>query len=211
MPVQLNASGVWGSSAFSWDPAVCCSAAITSTAANTFTPTGFTGGGQIGANYQINQFVVGLEGDINYVGLSAGRDVFSVPGATIDHESVQSKWLATFRGRFGFAMDTWLIYATGGFAAGQVKTSDSIDTTPTGGSVFAISSDATRTGWTAGGGIEWALSRAWSIKGEYLHVDLGSIDYTGFTNPAGVNLMVTAHHNFREDIGRVGLNFRVGG
>src|SRR3954462_9843038 len=74
---------------------------------------GFVGGGQIGYNYQIGSFVVGLETDIQYADLGgAGNNVFGVGN--------NGNWFGTLRARAGVAFDRALIYATGGFAYGDI-------------------------------------------------------------------------------------------
>lgn len=117
---------------------------------------GVLGGGQIGYNYQIAPlFVVGLETDFQGTSLGGGSsDGFGPPG--LRGRGVD--WFGTLRGRAGVTLfDPHLLaYGTGGFAYGE---------TSGGGSVS--------TGWTAGGGLEWAFSPAWSTKVEYLYTDLG--------------------------------------
>jgi outer membrane immunogenic protein len=72
------------------------------------------------------------------------------------------------------------------------------------------SSRATRTGWTAGGGMEWGFSPNWSAKVEYLYVDLGSVNYTS-VNSAVPTATINHDHRITENIVRVGLNYRFGG
>ena len=72
-------------------------------------------------------------------------------------------------------------------------------------------SDTTRLGWTAGAGVEWALNQNWSVKTEYLYVDLGSVSYRNLTNSLFTNTGITLSHNLTENIGRLGINYRFGG
>jgi hypothetical protein len=86
--------------------------------------TSFTGGAQIGYNWQFNQWVFGLEADFNYVGLD-NTFAFSAPtsssGTSVTvAQSTSVDWLATFRGRLGFAINNVLLYGTGGLAVGKV-------------------------------------------------------------------------------------------
>jgi outer membrane immunogenic protein len=101
--------------------------------------------------------------------------------------------LATARGRLGIAADRWLPYVTGGLAVGDIKA-----TVP---GLNGI--DKTNAGWTAGGGLEFALSGNWTAKAEYLYVDLGhagcSVD-CGL--PSGNNVGLTTN------VVRGGLNYR---
>ncbi len=95
---------------------------------------------------------------------------------------------------------SWLPYVTGGFAWGHVRyTAD--DFQPTN----SATGSATATGWTVGGGIEYAITQHWSVKAEYLHIDLGSktIDaLPAFTLRHLVSVKTTA------EIGRFGVNYR---
>ena len=83
----------------------------------------------------------------------------------------RNNWLATFRGRIGYAFDRWLPYITGGGAYGNVKATVSV---PAFG--LAASSSNNQLGWTVGAGLEYAFLSNWSAKIEYLYVDLGSFD-----------------------------------
>ncbi|MDI1346290.1 MAG: outer membrane beta-barrel protein, partial [Pseudolabrys sp.] len=188
--VGFNAGGAWGR----LSPDYASQNAVTSAAGLAFlqglanpdmNSSGFTGGGQIGYNYQIQKVVFGVEGDMNYTGLSQtrtngpfGLPVCGVPTCSIA-QSYNADWLATFRGRFGLTTGNFLVYATGGLAVAGVRYSDTL-TLPT--SVNAGSSSSVRTGWTLGLGAEWTLNPSWSIKAEYLYVDLGSTSYTMTNN-----------------------------
>src|SRR5215211_1928236 len=116
---------------------------------------GFVGGAQAGYNYQIGSFVVGLEGDIQYADFG-GDDVVLSDGSVADFNN--SDWFGTVRARAGVAFDRALIYATGG---------------------FAFADDAT--GWTVGGGLEYAFTNNLSAKIEGLYVNLDNDDdFPGF-------------------------------
>jgi outer membrane immunogenic protein len=119
-----------------------------------FNATGAMIGGTVGYNLQMSQFVLGFEGDIDASWIK-GTD------GTACCE-VKNDWFATARGRLGLAMDRWMPFLTAGAAFADVK----MDT-------LAGSVSATRTGWTAGGGVEYAFAGAWSGKLEYLYADLG--------------------------------------
>lgn len=122
---------------------------VPSTAPN----NGWIGGAFAGANFQADSnLVVGIEGDFTATGKTGTGG-----GAT-----VTNPWDATLRGRIGFAMDRIMIYGTGGVAVGKV--------TATGG----ITGSATRVGWTAGAGVEAALSQHVTGRLEYRHTNLGT-------------------------------------
>jgi len=117
---------------------------------------GFIGGGQVGYNYQIGQFVVGAEADIQGADLNSGSSVFG--------DRVRTEYFGTVRARVGLAFDRFMPYVTGGWAYGNVKTTvgglGSTDKTHTGG--YAI-----------GAGLEYAFTNNLIAGVEYLYVDLG--------------------------------------
>jgi outer membrane immunogenic protein len=115
--------------------------------------------------------------------------------------SVKERSLATARARLGYATDRWLVFVTGGAAFARVEARD--DNPP-----FADSETKTRTGWTVGGGAEYALMGNWSVKGEYLFADFGTSRY--FTLPT-VTLGGQADVPLKQHIFRLGLNYRFWG
>ena len=138
------------------------------------------------------------------------------------HTEQRLDWLATFRGRIGvLAAPQFLLYATGGLAVGQVKTNASLTTTVANnipgcvaasiGLCIGNSDTSTKVGWTVGGGAEWALTSNWSIKAEYLYVDLGRSNSTGFDARFAVPLPLFASTKDDFHIARVGVNYRFGG
>ena len=138
---------------------------------------GFVGGGQIGYNWQINRnWLLGLETDFQGSAERGSVTVCSVAGcpagSLIGTANNRLKWFGTLRGRVAWIpTERLLLYATGGLAYGQLD-SDYV-TGVVGTPVLALSSSTTRAGWTVGAGAEGALDRHWSIKGEYLFMDLG--------------------------------------
>ena len=180
--------------------------------------TGFTGGGQIGYNWQINNAVFGLEADFGYMGLrasSSGGAVYPccAPTAFTISSTVKTDWLMTLRPRIGFASNNWLMYITGGLAVGEVKGDFNFaDTFATAAESASISK--TKVGWALGGGVEYGMAGPWSLKLEYLHVDLGSVsgtssNLTAFTPPIAFPTNVFTHSvKVTNDIVRLGLNYR---
>jgi outer membrane immunogenic protein len=152
-------------------------------------------GGTLGFNFQSGAFVFGIEGDGDWADINGSS---TCTGGTCQ---TQSDWLATLRGRVGYAFDRVLIYATGGGAAGDVKGTY----TPTGGA--AGSTDNTEFGWTAGAGVEFALTENVTAKVEYLFVDLanGSGTCTGAPCAAGGT---TVPVTFDTSLVRGGINFK---
>lgn len=110
-------------------------------------------------------------------------------------------YFGTVRGRLGYAVDSWLVYATGGWAYGH-ETFQGQVTVLTTTSSFGYSTD--RTGWTAGGGVEMSIDSHWSWRAEYLYFDLGT--WT-ITSPTSLGTSVTKI-NFSDNVGRLGVNYR---
>lgn len=161
-------------------------------------PQGGFGGGQIGYNFQSGSIVYGVEtdfqgGDISdrVSGVSTGRAGYT------SNERVD--WFGTVRGRLGYAMGNTLIYGTGGLAYGDLHQHANL-----GGDV--LSNSGTQTGWVAGGGIEYKINPAWSLKGEYQYVDLGTAKLTDAANAVTTNSLDTNFHTVR-----LGLNYHFGG
>jgi outer membrane immunogenic protein len=102
----------------------------------------------------------------------------------------------------------WLVYGTGGLAVAKVGFTDFVGFAAS-NTFNAASVSNTKTGWTAGGGLEWMIAPHWSVKGESLHVDLGTTNSTSAnSNPLGFPLSTIAHsHSLTEEIGRAGVNF----
>ncbi len=152
--------------------------------------TGFIGGGQIGYNWQINSFVLGVEGDIQY-SAQKRTETATVLGVTVTGEE-KIPWFGTARGRVGYAFDNFLLYATGGAAWTNFKASVSA-------LGLTVSSETTKTGWTAGAGVEWMFMPRWSVKAEYLYIDAGTTTLT----VAGVS----ASGKLKDNVARLGVNY----
>jgi outer membrane immunogenic protein len=176
--IGVNGGGGWGRS--SWD--------ATSASTGGFDVSGGLVGGTVGYNYQYQQVVWGVEGDIDWSNIR-GTSFTNCPAGC----ETKNTWLSTARGRLGFAADRWMPYITGGAAFGNIQANIP---------GFAGAS-STKTGWTLGGGVEVALAGNWTAKAEYLYVDLGSFDCglnCGAVPPVNVN--------FRTNIVRGGINYR---
>jgi outer membrane immunogenic protein len=186
-------------------------------------PAGVIGGGQIGYNWQQGQWLAGLETDFSGTNIRSTNDFSGPVGVTrFVHTEERLDWLATLRGRIGvLATPQLLLYATGGLAVGQVKTNSSLTTTVANnipaciaaniGLCMGSSDTATKVGWTVGGGAEWALWSNWSVKAEYLYVDLGRSNSTGFDTRFAPPLPLFASTKDDFHIARVGVNYRFGG
>jgi outer membrane immunogenic protein len=193
-------------------------------------PSGFIGGGQIGYNYQMGGFVWGVEADFSGADISGSDShtaTATVADATVPITIVDTisgtatqklDWLGTLRGRVGVVPFTpLLLYATGGLAYGQVSTNTTFSQTVTGlcscSATTSASTSSTQFGWTAGLGAEWMFAPHWSLKGEFLYYDLGTVS----TNMTLVQMIgsvplttvgITSTANVRGDIARGGINYR---
>jgi outer membrane immunogenic protein len=151
--------------------------------------SGWLAGATTGYNYQIGQTVLGVEGDIDWTNIN-GSTTNSCPGGC----ETSNTWLATVRGRLGFAADRFMPYITGGAAFGNIRAQAP-------GLAFTSTENA---GWTVGAGIEAALAPHWTAKVEYLYVDLGSFN-------CGLNCgdgLVTDNVSLHTNILRAGVNYR---
>jgi outer membrane immunogenic protein len=208
------------------------SAAGATTSISTGNNGNFIGGGQVGCNWQFaTSWVAGLEAD--FQGLSHSHDSATTevitpvvagvpPGNNVSDTTVtkQLDWLSTFRARVGFLMTpTFLVYGTGGVAFGKAKLDTLIvqSRVPAASTLNPFSAEGsvsdTRTGWTAGAGVEWMFVPNWSVKAEWLHYDLGTVS-TDFNlsqfNTSNVLFFTNAVHSetrFSGDIVRAGVNF----
>jgi outer membrane immunogenic protein len=144
---------------------------------------GVFGGGEIGFNYEImGYFVVGVEGDGAFANVKQkdSSNPFVVPARVMVH--FLDDGLGSIRARFGFApYRNMLIYGTagGGWGHGRVT-----------GTAFGLSASgqAWQSGWSVGGGIEYAFMPTWSIKLEYLHYGLGNTTYAGVLNTGNIDM-----------------------
>jgi outer membrane immunogenic protein len=170
-------------------------------------PQGGFGGGQLGYNWQTGSMfgpvVFGVEADIQGAGLSDDRTNFGLLGTNTRYGQ-KLDWFGTARGRIGIANGPVLSYFTAGYAFGNVRT----DVTQTfGAATAAFSTDRLQNGWVVGSGVEAALGGNWTGKIEYLYLNLGNkID-----NSALLFAATPLASEIRENIFRVGLNYRIGG
>jgi outer membrane immunogenic protein len=186
-------------------------------------PEGFTGGGQIGYNLQFGNVVVGLEADAAYTDFQRNVRVIGTTGAASDFRTDMG-FLGTVRGRLGYAWDRVLVYGTGGFAYADVDNSARFFATPAAGGLTVTQFFGRRseieTGWTAGGGVEFALPTSFSLfgsnavtfKAEALYYDLGRrniiVADTGAAPVRGSSY--TSRFDNNGVIARAGINFKFG-
>jgi len=192
---------------------------------------GWLGGVQAGYNLQFDRMVAGFEADFQFTGERASRIVdggatrttvpggdFNIVSALAATNNYNMPWFSTFRGRLGVVADpSFLLYATGGLAVGEVKYATqnfvtaqlfgpgATGTIPAGAPVTVAGTPyeqrQTRLGWTAGAGAEFKISANWSAKVEYLFLDLGRATY--FSGIAGTQ----SELKFADHIARIGVNY----
>jgi outer membrane immunogenic protein len=159
---------------------------------------GGTLGGAAGYDRQDGRWVFGLLGDLSWADV-AGQSAVCGSMTPVPHPcGTRLEALGTFRGRIGLAVGpaaNWLIYGTGGLAIGDVHGWDSL--TPASGNDW-------RAGWTLGAGVETPFAPNWTVKLEYLYVDLGKSQVFNFAPGIPESVSVTAN------LVRLGINYKFG-
>jgi outer membrane immunogenic protein len=177
---------------------------------------GFIGGTQVGFNWQFSPaWVAGIETDFDWLANSDAISVFPYAGSAafpaLNTTFVRGlDTLGTVRARFGWLFTPiFLAYATGGFAYGATRLGTTfICPQCTSSAAIASTSSGIASGWTVGAGLEWQFAPGWSVKGEYLWVDLGSRSETSDYPYAAFNSTLTSSVHQRDGIVRTGLNYR---
>jgi outer membrane immunogenic protein len=188
----------------------------------------FIGGGTIGCNWQPvgSSFVLGVEGEAGYMRLRGNAfDPNTIISTQTTLDTLGSAkvgdWYGMATGRLGYAWDRTLLYVKGGVAFVPTKSSvvDTCQNTAIGCGnwLIATSSKDTTATWTVGGGIEWAFSGNWSVKGEYMFIaldDKGSQACGAVTTPSGATLAggpFCFNSSFNGvHTAKLGLNYRFG-
>jgi len=173
-------------------------------------PKGVIGGLQFGYNWMLGpNWVLGLVTDFQASGVNAsGANVVTPPGpfaTSIQANSLQTDWFGTIRAKVGWAQNNWLVYGTGGLAYGQVKPSGSFSVV--GAPPFTGSNSTTKAGWAVGAGVDYGVTRNWSVGLEYLYVDLGRVSYTE-TEPFLAPASLTISNRDAMHIGRITANYK---
>jgi outer membrane immunogenic protein len=193
--------------------------------------SGVLGGVQIGYNYQFRPtWVAGVEADFQFASINGSGSTSYVGGLALSSASQDIQHFGTVRARLGYlATDSLMVYATGGFAYAQLNNAAAMTVAPgatvnliggvgtstnCGGAFpntcFIGSSNSLTPGWTAGGGLEYALGQNWSLKGEYLYAHFEQTVTAAAATPTAGTLPNTYTAKFATDlhIARVGLNYR---
>jgi outer membrane immunogenic protein len=187
-------------------------------------------GGQAGYNHQFgNQFVLGVESDLQWSGIRASNrndamyvyniGSFPINGLISTSMNINQNWFGTTRLRLGYQFaDRFLAYATGGvaiseFSASNAGTSTEFSPTPGVNSRTSGAATSTRIGWAAGAGLEHALGNNLSIKTEYLYSEYSGIA-APYLNVGNITPPVTRGTFSTGRLGihlvRAGLNYKFG-
>ncbi|MBI1648596.1 outer membrane protein [Hyphomicrobium sulfonivorans] len=179
----------------------------------------FTGGVQLGAQQRFNQVVVGAEADFGALDLSGSRGAADIPYPTFPtlaytaRASYSTNWLSTARVRIGWlAAPNMLLFVSGGLALSDVNVSNTFYDKLLSGSISARGSSSNtriKAGYTLGGGVEASLGGPWSIKAEYLYVDLGEVSTSGVVlPPLGIGRSpLDTSIDLTANIARLGVNY----
>ena len=174
--------------------------------------SGWLAGGQIGADYQIENWVVGIEGQASWTNANGSTACGGVgtpaAAAAIIAGSCTAKLdsLGTAAVRAGYAFDRLLVYGKGGAAWTndnyQVKFTTAFPTN------LLFSANELRWGWMVGAGVEWAFTDSWTVKIEYNYMDLGA-DSPRLQDQYSSTFLDT---NIREKMNviKIGVNYRLG-
>ena len=208
----------WGNGDLTYNESAFGSFGLPTSISGSHNLDGVIGGLQAGYNWQFdNRWVAGLETDFQWSGqkvsstFSNNYTINTEGGNISGNLSSKLLWFGTVRGRLGvLATPAILVYATGGLAYGRVEASGSISDTFLGSTAASwnFNSSTTKTGWTVGGGVEGAIpnTREWTWKVEYLYIDLGNINGSGYDTDFGGPYNWTA--KFTDNIIRAGVNYR---
>jgi len=166
----------------------------------------FAGGGQVGANYQINWFVVGVEAAFDWLANNHNStNTVLVPAVGSFQLSANDRWMTTLAARVGVAADNWLFYAKGG--GGWVGVNNPTLTNVSTSNSISLSNSNSTTGWLAGAGVEWGFAPNWTAKLEYDFLGLNDSNFTvpvGFAPSIG-NVVTT--HDVHVQTATVGINY----
>jgi outer membrane immunogenic protein len=144
--------------------------ASTGTSLGTGTNATFIGGGQFGYNWQINNWVLGIEGTIDGIAGNGKTSPNFIIGTGTFNATGKATWTGTLAGRLGYAFDRWMIYGKGG--GGWVGLDGTVNCLAGPCAGLTATRSGSQGGWMAGGGVEWAFDRNWTAKLEYNYIGL---------------------------------------
>ncbi len=170
---------------------------------------GIAAGAHAGYNFQTGSLVFGLETGVGYLGLDESRQYPPFAGVRQPNDSVASTeagLYVTVTGRAGLAWNDFLLYAKGGWIGADAKVSY-IDDDPAGTTLISGTHKSKfKSGYTIGGGLEWAMTDALSVRMEYMYADLGKITHTAVA--AAGPTPVRFKHDLEVHTLMVGMSYR---
>jgi outer membrane immunogenic protein len=173
-----------------------------------FGVSGPIGGVKAGYNQQFNSLVLGVEADVEASGIRGSKNgTFATDeGTGAGSLSLRNTWQSSLRGRVGWAFDRLLFYATGGLAVADDNEKYYVND-PSFPPPFYGSSTRTLVGWTAGGGVDYAIDNHWVVSGEVRYADFGKAN---FGIPPALSLTGTTNFSagFTETLAQVGLSYK---
>lgn len=178
------------------------------TAGSNGSANGVIAGGQVGANWQMGAFVIGAEGDFQWSNQKSTATTACGAGCTLTEVSSVDSF-GTARLRIGGAFDRVLVYATGG--AAWTHDSDNLNATAFGLTANLVSLSASKVGWTAGAGVDFAVVDNLIARVEYLYIATSNISSTATVSPLLGGGTITETANLKDSIVRVGLSYKFGG
>ena len=214
--VGANVGGIWGT--FDVSPASTnnLNGAVVAPGAMSINNSSLIGGVQAGYNWQIGQWVLGLEQDYQFTGLKQTATIAAPSGPFLagDSWSVKTDYLAATRAKVGMAWDRTLVYAAGGLETGMFDVTSTYRARA-GGSPALGFTDANKLhfGFNVAAGIDYAITNNVFLGIEYRYVDLGKETYNlgAFTPGGGAAQMVSSTVNLRASEVTARLNFKLGG
>jgi outer membrane immunogenic protein len=194
------------------------------------TSGGAIGGFQVGYNYRVNRtWVAGIETDFDFAHMGSNGSSLNFAAADgtsqfMSDASEKLEWFGTVRARLGYLWsNNFLVFASGGVAYGDVAQSANYNNLSVGAfgvggdpglclghgaTCFAGTSSHVAVGWTAGAGLEYALSSQWTVKAEYLYVDLGGTSLVMSPTSPSISFDVARFSPTAFHVARAGINFR---
>jgi outer membrane immunogenic protein len=191
-------------------------------------PHGFAGGIQLGYNWQVYNWVYGLETDFGAFSQRGSSDTntalpantaaldcnFGDPCVGKFSTSVRTDWLFTLRPRLGYTWSNTLLYVTGGIAVSRIAISQTYsDNNPSNAPLATVSYSGaqTKAGWIVGAGLEQSLGDHWSLRAEYLFVRFDNINAGArLTDSLGGYADFSSNLRLSSNIVRVGVNYSFG-
>lgn len=185
-------------------------AALGSLTSHDETKSGFIGGVEGGYNYQMGNWVFGVEADWSSLDLKNSNQktlvsplLVSPPITYSLNQQIRTDWMVSLRPRIGYAWGPLMVYGTGGLAWSELKYNATFFDNRSPADTLNASSKSTKTGWVAGLGAAYAFTPNVSFKGEWLHTDFGHVG-SATTNSF---VSITPTDSVQANLFRVGVDY----